>query len=304
MKQEFYFDSQDGKNTLHGTRWEPEGKVRAVLQIVHGMAEHIERYDEFASYLARRGVLVVGHSHLGHGKTAKCAEDLGYFAEPDGNGCVLGDIHALRKMTQQAYPGVPYFILGHSMGSFLTRQYLGLHGEGLTGAVIMGTGDIPVPVLVCAKGLCRVIAMFKGWRHRSALVDSFVNGGFEKKLGMGWLSKNEENVRQYVEDPFCGFRFTLNGFYGLFSGLECASRTERAGQIPDIRIHFCAGAEDPVGGNGKGVEAVYRRYLRQGVNATLRLYPGDRHEILKEDDRVQVFKDMYRFILAGNGWNK
>lgn len=128
---------------------------------------------------------MVGHSHLGHGKSAGTSEDLGYFAEPDGNACVLGDIHGLRRMTQQQYPDVPYFLLGHSMGSFLTRQYLGLHADGLAGAVIMGTGDIPVPVLAAAKAVCRVIAKVKGWRHRSELVNGMVTGGFEKKLGVG-----------------------------------------------------------------------------------------------------------------------
>ncbi len=297
MKQEFWFGSKSGCDRLHGMKWIPEGEVRAVLQIVHGMAEHIERYDEFASYLAERGVIVVGHSHLGHGKSAKSPEELGYFAEPDGNACVISDIHALRRMTQKAYPGVPYFILGHSMGSFLTRQYLGVHGAGLAGAVIMGTGDIPAPVLKAAMGLCTALAGRKGWRYRSALIDGFVTGGFEKKLGKGWLSKNVDNVRRYEEDPLCGFRFTLNGFYGMFGGLRQASEREQAGLIPrEIPIHFCAGAEDPVGGSGKGVEAVYRRYLIKGAKATLKLYPGDRHEILNEDDRAVVFEDLYQFI--------
>ena len=124
MKQELYSPSVDGVHQLHTLYWLPRGEVKAVLQIVHGMAEHIDRYDEFARYLAQRGVLVVGHSHLGHGRSAGSAAELGYFAERDGCGCVLADIHSLRQMTAAEHPGVPYYILGHSMGSFLTRLYL------------------------------------------------------------------------------------------------------------------------------------------------------------------------------------
>lgn len=297
MKQEFWFDSKSGVDRLHGVRWVPEGAPAAVMQIVHGMAEHIERYEEFARFLAEKGVLVVGHSHLGHGKSAKCAEDLGYFAEPDGNACVVADIHQLRTMTQEAYPGVPYYILGHSMGSFLTRQYLGLHPEGLAGAVIMGTGDMPTAVLKAAKGICQVLAMVKGWRHRSQTVNGMVVGGYEKKLGLGWLSKNEENVAKYAADPLCGFCFTLNGFYGLFSGFLRAVSREMAGQIPkDVSIFFVAGSEDPVGDCGKGVKAAYDRYVRHGAKAQMKLYLGDRHEILNEDDRETVYNDIYNWM--------
>ena len=297
MRQEFYFDSRSGKDRLHAVRWVPEGKVEAVLQIVHGMAEHIERYDGFASYLAERGVLVVGHSHLGHGKSVKTVEDLGFFAEPDGNGCVVGDIHTLRTRTQAEYPGVPYFILGHSMGSFLTRQYLADHSAGLAGAVIMGTGDMPVPVLKLAKGVCALLAKVRGWRHRSELVNGMVTGGYEKKLGLGWLSKNEENVARYASDPLCGFCFTLNGFYGLFTAFHTAVSREMAGQVPgDIPILFVSGAEDPVGDCGKGVESVYRRYREHGARAEMKLYAGDRHEILNEDDRMQIYEDILKWM--------
>lgn len=297
MRQEFYFDSRSGKDRLHAVRWVPEGKVAAVLQIVHGMAEHIERYDGFASYLAERGVLVVGHSHLGHGKSVKKAEDLGFFAEPDGNGCVVGDIHTLRTRTQTEYPGVPYFILGHSMGSFLTRQYLTDHSAGLAGAVIMGTGDMPVPVLKLAKGVCVLLAKVKGWRYRSQLVNSMVVGGYEKKLGLGWLSKNEENVARYASAPLCGFCFTLNGFYGLFTAFHAAVSREMAGQVPrDIPTLFVSGAEDPVGDCGKGVKSVYRRYCDHGAGAEMKLYAGDRHEILNEDDRMQVYEDILKWM--------
>lgn len=297
MKQEFYFPSKSGTDDLHGIRWVPDEEVSAVLQIAHGMAEHIARYDEFARYLAERGVLVVGHSHLGHGRSAKNTDDLGYFAEPDGNACVIADIHSLRTMTQEAYPGVPYFLLGHSMGSFLVRQYLGLHSEGLAGAIVMGTADLPGPVLKAAKALCVSLAKVKGWRYRSALVDSMVTGGYEKKLGLGWLSKNEENVKRYGEDPLCGFRFTLNGFYNVFRGLDRANAREQAGQIPkDIPILFNAGMEDPVGDNAKGVKSLYSRYLKHGAKADLTLYPGDRHEILNEDDRNVVYEDIYLWM--------
>lgn len=297
MKQEFWFASKSGCDRIHGVKWVPEGKIHAVLQIVHGMAEHIERYDEFARYLAQRGVLVVGHSHLGHGKSAKSPEDLGYFAEHDGNACVVADIHNLRMMTQQKYADVPYFMLGHSMGSFLTRQYLGIHSEGLAGAVIMGTGDMPPAVLKVAKGICRAIAAVKGWRHRSTTVNGMAVGGYEKKMGPGWLSKNEDNVVRYGQDPLCGFCFTLNGFYGLFSGFDRAVSREMAGQIPkDIPILFVAGSEDPVGDCGKGVKAAFDRYVKHGAQAAMKLYAGDRHEILNEDDREIVFEDIFRWM--------
>ena len=159
MKQEFYLPSLDGAHRLHCIRWVPEGQPRAVLQIVHGMAEHIGRYDEFGRFLASKGIEVVGHSHLGHGLTAKNEDELGWFGDPDGNLLLIGDIHQLREESQR--PGIPYFILGHSMGSFLTRQYLTLHGEGLSGAVIMGTSDMPGPVVAAARTVCRILAAVK-----------------------------------------------------------------------------------------------------------------------------------------------
>lgn len=294
-REEFYFCSQDGRHDIHAIRWVPAGEVKAVFQIVHGMCEHIERYDAFARYLAARGVLTVGHSHLGHGKSAKSDAELGWFGEPDGNAYLIGDIHRLREQSQCA--GIPYFILGHSMGSFLVRQYLGVHGDGLAGAIIMGTGDIPVPVLKAGQLVCRCIAAGKGWRHRSALVSSMVTDGYRKKYGLRWLSNNDESNRAYEADPRCGFRFTLNGFYNLFLGLDRASSQETRGQLPrDCPILFVSGAEDPVGSNGKGVRAVCSRYRSQGANAGIRLYSGDRHEILNETDRLRVYEDIFNWL--------
>mgnify|MGYP003294220224 FL=1 len=183
------------------------------------------------------------------------------------------------------------------MGSFLTRQYLGIHGDDLSGAIIMGTGDIPGPVVKAGQLVCRIIAAFRGWHHRSALVSSFVTDGFKRKYGLSWLSGNEVSNEAYERDPRCGFRFTLNGFYSFFRGIDRANRQESAGQLPkSFPLLFTAGAEDPVGSNGKGVEAVYRRYRHHGANASIKLYPGDRHEILNELDRETVYADITNWI--------
>ena len=277
-----------------------EGKVKAVLQIAHGMVEHIERYSDFAAYLAENGIYVTGHSHLGHGKSMVSKEKMGYFADSNGNACVIGDIHELRTLTQKKYPDVPYFLMGHSMGSFLTRQYLGMHGEGLSGAIIMGTGEQPDAILSGGKLVCKLIAAFKGWEHRSDFVNGLVIGGFEKEMGKGWLSRNEENVKNYAKDPLSGFVFTLNAFYNMFDGMSKMNTQEKNGNFPkELPIHFVAGNEDLVGAHGKGVETVYNRYVEKGAkSASIKLYPEDRHEILNEVDKEIVYKDLLDWITS------
>lgn len=146
--------------TLHAFRCVPEGEVRAILQLSHGMVEFIDRYKPLAEYLAARGILVTGHDHLGHGGSIRTRADYGYFAQPDGNRAVLDDLHAVTALTKQLYPGVPYFLLGHSMGSFYARQYLCEWGGELDGAIIMGTGFQPKALVATARALCRVLAVF------------------------------------------------------------------------------------------------------------------------------------------------
>ena len=140
MKKEFCYPSRDGVTQIHAVEWIPEGEVKGVLQICHGMVEYINRYHDFAEYMCERGYYVTGHDHLGHGQSIRNEEDYGYFEEKKGNQFVIGDIQKLREMTIEKYPDVPYYMLGHSMGSFLLRQYLTMYGKGLSGAIIMGTG--------------------------------------------------------------------------------------------------------------------------------------------------------------------
>lgn len=298
MKKEFFYLSKDGETKIHAIEWIPEGEIVGVLQLCHGMVEYIDRYDSFAQFMAENGFYVVGHDHLGHGKSVTAQEKLGYFHHPGGNACVIGDIHKLRVHTQKKYPKVPYFILGHSMGSFLVRQYLGKYGEGLSGAVIVGTGDQPDIAVNSGKVVCKLLASFKGWEYRSAFVNNLSIGNYEKKLGKAWISRNQDNVKAYVADPLCSFMFTLNGFYNLFDGISKTNRQEKSGNFnKELPMFFVAGEEDLVGNCGKGVKNVYHRYEAQGAkDVSIKLYPKDRHEILNEIDKAQVFADILCWI--------
>lgn len=302
MKREFYFPSKDGVTKIHAIEWVPEKDVIGILQICHGMVEHIDRYHAFAEYLSQQGYYVVGNDHLGHGLSVLSQDRYGFFHKTHGNQYVIADIHQLRVQTEKKYPNLPYFMLGHSMGSFLLRQYLGMYGGGLSGAVIMGTGQKPDIILKLGKTVCRLIAGVKGWDYRSAFVNSFGAGAFEKKMGLGWISKNQENVDAYSKDPLCSFMFTVNAYYHMFSGIQKMNRQEREGKVSkNLPILFAAGEEDPVGNNGKSVKQVYEQYLARGSkDVQMILYPGDRHEILNEDDRDKVYDDIFRWLESHN----
>lgn len=298
MKHEFYYLSKNGTTQIHAIEWIPEGKVTAVVQMCHGMSEHIDRYDAFAQFLAEHGIYAVGHDHLGHGKSVSSSELRGFFDEKNGNDFVIGDIHELRTRTQKKYAGVPYFMLGHSMGSFLLRQYLGSYSDNLAGAIIVGTGEQPSVILAAGKLLCKLLAVFKGWTYRSPLLYAMSIGAYEKEFGKAWLARNEENVKAYREDPLCGFVFTLNAYYHMFDGMAKMNTNEHAGKIPKkLPLLFAAGEKDPVGDYGKGVKIVFERYQKHGAeDAMLKLYSEDIHEILNEVDRDKVYQDIWEWI--------
>lgn len=303
MKKEFCYPSRDGVTQIHAVEWIPEGEVKGVLQICHGMVEYINRYHDFAEYMCERGYYVTGHDHLGHGQSIRNEEDYGYFEEKKGNQFVIGDIQKLREMTIEKYPDVPYYMLGHSMGSFLLRQYLTMYGKGLSGAIIMGTGYQRSAVLNMGQLVCRVIAAFKGWRYRSRFVDKLSFGSYNKRFEPGetskdWITSDKDHRQKYVNDPLCSFMFTLGGYYQMFEGMKVLTRKESMERIPkDLPVLFVAGADDPVGAFGKGVEKVYKKYKTAGMQqVSMHLYEGDRHEILNETDREQVYEDLYQWI--------
>ena len=272
MKSEFYFPSKDGNTEIHTIEWKPEGEVRAVLQMCHGMVEYIDRYDEFAQYLCGQGIYVVGNDHLGHGKSIQSKTEFGFFHEKYGNACVLSDIHTLRQRTIKKYPEVPYFMLGHSMGSILLRQYIQTYGTGLAGALLIGVvAEQPQVSLCFGQCLCRMIALVRGWHYRSRLVDNVVTGSFNKKYKPArtradWVTGDPEKLDAYVADPLCSFVFTVNAYYHLLEGMRKMQKKESVFMIPKtLPILFAAGTDDPVGRYGKGVRKIYEKYKAAGI---------------------------------------
>ena len=283
----------------------PEGRPRAVLQMTHGMVEYIGRYEELARFLAGQGIAAVGHDHLGHGGTAATKEDYGYFGRPDGNRLLLDDIFAVTRWAKAlpALAGLPWFLLGHSMGSFYARQYLCEHGGELSGAILMGTGWQPRAAALAGRALCHLLAAFKGWHYRSKLVDGMAFGSYNRsfapaRTSKDWLNRDGREVDRYLADERCSFRFTLNGYDSLFTGLARLRDKRLLAQAPkDLPLLFLSGADDPVGSRGKGVERAAQSLRDAGVrHIAVKLYPAARHELLLELNRQEVFADIQAFM--------
>lgn len=303
-KDEFYYPSKDGNTEIHTIEWIPEGEVKAVVQLCHGMVEYMNRYDDFARYLCDRGFYVVGNDHLGHGKSVQNKSEYGYFSERYGNACLIGDMHTLRQRTQKKYPDIPYFLIGHSRGSALSRQYMQTYGNGLQGVVLIGvTADHTNLTLQTGRMLCRLIALIRGGHYRSKLVDSMAIGSYNKKFKPSkthadWITSDEQKLEEYVRDPLCSFMFTVNAYYNMMTGMQKIRKKEAVFMIPkNLPILMAAGSDDPVGDFGKGVRKIFGIYKRAGIkDVTLQLYPGARHELLNETVKDRVYEDIYDWL--------
>ena len=296
---EHEFVSVTGRK-LDARLWLPDGEIRGLVQLIHGMAEHIERYDRIARALNAAGYVVMGHNQLGHGAKAGT---LGWFAEKDGWQCLIDDVHKLRLLAEKRFPGVPYFLLGHSMGSFIARCYITEHGEGMSGAVISGTGWYSRSTvragLMAAKAVCRAGGAAKPSKLLDGLAFSANNKPFEpSRTPNDWLSRDTAQVDRYAADPLCGFVFTGGGFRDLFTGLKRLTReTELLRILKELPILFISGGNDPVGGMGKGVRKVEEQYRRAGLkDVELKIYPDARHELFNEIGHEQTEQDLTRWL--------
>ncbi len=297
------FPSCDGKNTVHGEIYIPEnGEPRGVIQITHGMIDHIGRYKNLVAYFTKEGFVVAGADHLGHGGTAASSEDFGYFAERDGYSLVVRDAHTMNALLHERYPSLPVVLLGHSMGSFIARLYATEYPESIDGLIIHGTAG-KNPAAPFGILLCKIIALFRGKRYRSPFIASLANGGYNKHFdpseGEGaWLTRDGSQVCDRATDPYTSFGFTLSGYIDLFKMLSLCNKKSWYKRYPKkLPTLVMSGDTDPVGGFGKGVRSVYKGLLSAGADDTeLKLYEGARHELFNETNRDEVFADIFAWL--------
>ena len=297
--EELYRPSASGEHDIYSVLYIPEHPVGA-LQIAHGMAEHSGRYREFASYLASHGWVVALNDHLGHGKSAN--EEPGVFTHREGHGFdyVLRDMRTLFLLLTERFPACPQFLLGHSMGSILAALYGEEYGLGLRGLILMGT---PAPNRAASHVLpiASMIRKRKGDGYVSPLLVKLTSAGMTapdtaEHGPHAWLSHNLDSIREYDEDPLCGFPFTVGANEALIGGLAAMSAPQWGEHIPmHLDCLVIAGKEDTCGGKGKGPKAYYKQLKNHGVeDVTLKLIPDARHEVLNELNR----EDTYAYLLA------
>lgn len=302
-KEPLLFASADRTSQIKGWLWLPEGTPKGVVQLTHGMAEHIERYDEFARFLAGRGFAVCGHDQIGHGASAPLGKH-GCLPAAHGAAVLIADVDTLRHLMQTRM-GIetPYFLFGHSLGSFITRAYISRHGTGLAGAIICGTGHVPTATSKAGNAVCRLICRFRGEDAVSGLLNSMGVGAYAKAIKdaagpLDWLSYNRENIRRYEADPLCGFPFSAGGYAAVtaLTGEACAPAC--FARIPhDLPLLFISGDGDPVGSCGEGVRTAFQMARDAGsVDAYCIIYEHMRHEILNEDGRGQVMEDIATWL--------
>lgn len=298
-KEAYYLSSAEG-NKIFCTVWQDdETQPRGIFQIAHGVAEHIGRYDEFARFLASMGFVVCGNDHLGHGRTAEANNEFGFFAEEDGDVRLVDDMHILSQIMKKRHPGLPLFLFGHSMGSFCARVYASSFGSELAGLILCGTGELPAAAVVLEEPLKFFCARLgtKADVPNELLDKAGCIGIKNRRTDKDWLSVNAENVDKFINDPLCGIPMKLGAVRDIVSLANTACSSAWPLTLPDgLPILLISGAKDPIGFSGKGVIAVSDNLEDAGHKPKVIMYPGDRHEILNEDNRQTVFEDVLEWL--------
>lgn len=290
---------------LFVNHWSPDGSPRAAVLVAHGMAEHSDRYERFAQALTDAGFDVYAPDHRGHGRSSE-GTGVGYFADEAGFDRVVDDLHELHGRITTDHPGLPVFLFGHSMGSFLSRAYAAKYGSGLTGLVLSGTAGSAGVLGKVGRGIAVAQGRIRGRRHRSGLMDKLTFGQYNAafkptRTDFDWLSRDPDEVDKYVADPKCGELFTAGFFADLLAGLERVNDdAEVAGTPSELPVLFVSGSADPVGGkDAKGVRQVAAQLRKVGVReVTTTIYPDARHELLNETNRDEVTADVIAWLEA------
>jgi len=301
MKYDLFYSSKGG-GRIHGCRWEPHGAPRGVVQIVHGIAEHIERFEPLALYLNAQGYAVVAEDHMGHGRSISEECPQGYFT--GGWFAAVEDTRTLMKYTMGKYPGLPYIMIGISMGSFMVRTLLAKYpGSGISGAVICGTAWQDNMLLNAAGKACALVCRTAGEERPSPMLQKLMFGSYNKGIQKpqspnAWLCRDTDVVNAYDSDPLCGFAATAGLYRDMMEGIAFIQKPEHiAAMDKSLPVLFIAGDRDPVSNYGKGVETCAKAFRSAGMEqVTVKLYPEDRHDVLNELDKLTVWTDLTNWI--------
>lgn len=293
--------SSDKKNNIYYKVYEPSEPFKGVFQVVHGMTEHIERYDAFMKQVANEGYLCFGHDHVGHGKTAPNDDELGFIASKDGDRVLVDDVGVVANEVKKQYDFDKRFLLGHSMGSFITRIYASEHGDELLGYICMGTGGSN-PAAKVGLTIAKRIIKKNGERYVSPKFENIMFGTYNKRTeninGKEWLTKDVAIQEKYLADKFCTFHFTTRAMTDLINLLiKSNSKSWYENINMSMPIYLVSGQEDPVGAYGKGPTEIYNKLIKTGhTDVTLKLWEGDRHEVLNELDKEKVIKELLEWV--------
>jgi len=301
MRTDIYFESCGIGNIRSGI-WTPTGEPVAVVQILHGIAEHIERYENFARFLNQQGMLVVAADHMGHGKSIGSDGIQGYFH--GGWFCAVEDAYQLLKETRKQYPDIPYILFGHSMGSFMARTILARHPDsGIAAAIICGTGWQSAALLKVAIPMCNFICKKDGEKTPSTTLQKIMFGSYNNKVehvrtANDWLTRDSHVVDAYNADPLCGFAATAGLHRDMLTGIRYIQQKQSLEAMDKtLPVLFIAGSEDPVGGYGKTVLQTVKAFEAAGMtDVSCKLYPLCRHEILNEINKAEVYEDILKWI--------
>lgn len=301
--EEFYFDSSTGANKLRALICVPQGSPRGIVQISHGIAEHIDRYRDFMACLADHGFVAVGNDHLGHGKSFTEPKDMGRFYPEEGWNHVVKDLVALHDLTAARYPGLQYVLFGHSMGSFLVRTYLIDYPDKYDCAILSGTGHQGRLLVGCGCLIAQSIVRRKGYDSDGLKLNKLSMGNYLKKIPhprtpFDWLSTDPAQVDKYAADPLCGFTAKAGLYADMLGGIRYVTDMANISRMdPTKPVLFLSGSEDPVGEYGKGVQRAFACFQKAGgKDVELKLYPGGRHEMLNEINRQEVCRDILRWL--------
>lgn len=298
--KEITAQSSDNIHTLVGRIYIPDGEVKGLLHIVHGMTEHIERYDALMSYMAQNGFVAFGYDNLGHGKTAKDDSELGFIARNNGWKYLVNDVSVFSKIVSNLYPDKPLYLFGHSMGSFIARIASANFGGMYKKLIICGTGG-KNPLSLIGIQLAKILKKLKGEKYISDFIINMAFGSYNKRFEgestRAWLTKDREIIEKYQNDKFCNYKFTVSAMQDLITLTDLCNRKAWYKEIrKDLPILLISGSDDPVGNYGKGVKQVYNDLKTQGADVSIKLYENCRHEILNDSSRNEVLSDIFTFL--------